>query len=189
MPHKTIFIHCKLRCGVGHWVSVDEYTLECEWMNMARYIWQDSVVSVMPHKSVFIHFAISIHCHSSLYPSTAPWRTIQYSSPVPSKKAFERSFLFCRSFPVGATVWRRPQQDAWSCTSLSAKEPLLIRLFCGKWPVRIRHPTGFRHRACQLTGFIRQGSFDWSRVDLRASSASWFSISEQIIVFSAISVI
>jgi len=108
MPHKSVFIHCKLRCVVGHWVSVDEYRLECEWMNMARWIWPDSVVSVMPHKSVFIHCAIFIHWHSSLYPSTAAWRTKLYSSPVPSKVAFERSFLFRCSFPVGATGWQRP---------------------------------------------------------------------------------
>jgi len=27
-----------------------------------------------------------------------------------------------------------------SCRSFSAKEPLSIELFCGKWPVKIRHP-------------------------------------------------
>jgi len=32
-----------------------------------------------------------------------------------------------------------------SCRSLSAKEPLIIGLFCGKWPVKIRHPTHLRH--------------------------------------------
>jgi len=36
-------------------------------------------------------------------------------------------------------------QDALSCRSLSAKEPLRIGLFCGKWPVKIRHPMGLRH--------------------------------------------
>ena len=35
--------------------------------------------------------------------------------------------------------------DAWSCRSFSAKEPLIIGLFCGKWPVKIRHPMGLRH--------------------------------------------
>jgi len=27
-------------------------------------------------------------------------------------------------------------QDAWSCRSLAGKEPLIIRLFCGKSPER-----------------------------------------------------
>jgi len=33
-------------------------------------------------------------------------------------------------------------QDALSCRSLSLKEPLIIGLYCGKWPIKIRHPMG-----------------------------------------------
>jgi len=36
-------------------------------------------------------------------------------------------------------------QDAFSCRSFFAKEPLIIGLFCGKWPIKIRHPMGLRH--------------------------------------------
>jgi len=32
--------------------------------------------------------------------------------------------------------------DALSCRSLSAKAPVIIGFFCGKWPVKIRHPMG-----------------------------------------------
>jgi len=39
-------------------------------------------------------------------------------------------------------------QDAFSCKSLSAKEPLIIGLFCGKCPLKIRHPMHLRHPAC-----------------------------------------
>jgi len=35
--------------------------------------------------------------------------------------------------------------DALRCRSLSAKEPLIVRLFCGKWPIKIRHPVRLRH--------------------------------------------
>jgi len=42
------------------------------------------------------------------------------------------------------TGWSRPI-DALSCRSLSAKEPLIIGLFCGKWPIKVRHPMGLRH--------------------------------------------
>jgi len=35
--------------------------------------------------------------------------------------------------------------DALSCRSFFAKEPLIIWLFCGKWPMKIRHPVGLRH--------------------------------------------
>ena len=33
--------------------------------------------------------------------------------------------------------------------SFSAKEPPIIGLFCGKWPVKIRHPVGLRHPVMQ----------------------------------------
>jgi len=36
-------------------------------------------------------------------------------------------------------------QDACSCRSFFAKEPLIIGLFCGKWPTKIRHPLNPRH--------------------------------------------
>jgi len=35
--------------------------------------------------------------------------------------------------------------DALSCMSFLAKEPLIIGLFCGKWPTKIRHPMTLRH--------------------------------------------
>ena len=34
---------------------------------------------------------------------------------------------------------------ALSCRSFVAKEPLIIGLFCGKWPGKIRHPMGLGH--------------------------------------------
>jgi len=35
--------------------------------------------------------------------------------------------------------------DAVTCMSLSAKESLTTGLFCGKWPIKTRHPMGLRH--------------------------------------------
>jgi len=43
--------------------------------------------------------------------------------------------------PHACTGWRRPW-DAVTCRSLSAKEPIIIGLFCGKWPIKIRYPMG-----------------------------------------------
>jgi len=40
----------------------------------------------------------------------------------------------------GGNAW-----DALSCRSLSGKEPLIIGLFYGKRPIKIRHPTRHRH--------------------------------------------
>ena len=36
-------------------------------------------------------------------------------------------------------------QDDLSCRSFFAKEPIIIGLFCGQWPMKIRHPMGLRH--------------------------------------------
>ena len=41
-------------------------------------------------------------------------------------------------------------QDAFSCRSFFAQEPLIIGLFCGKWRVKIRHPMTLRHSVMQL---------------------------------------
>jgi len=35
--------------------------------------------------------------------------------------------------------------DALNCRSFFAKEPVIIGLFCGKWPIKIRHSVGLRH--------------------------------------------
>jgi len=36
-------------------------------------------------------------------------------------------------------------QDALKCRLFSAKEPQIIGRFCGKWPMKIRHPMGLCH--------------------------------------------
>jgi len=36
-------------------------------------------------------------------------------------------------------------QDTLSCRSFSAKRPLIIGLFCGKRPTKIKHLKGLRH--------------------------------------------
>jgi len=42
-------------------------------------------------------------------------------------------------------------QDTFSCRSHSVKEPLILGLFCGKWPIKIRHPMHLRHRVTQCS--------------------------------------
>ena len=48
----------------------------------------------------------------------------------------------CSRLTVECTRWRRPIGCAWSCRSFRGKEPLIIGLFCEKWPIKIRHPMG-----------------------------------------------
>jgi len=52
--------------------------------------------------------------------------------------------------------------DAFSCRSLSAKEPLSIGFFCGKWPVKIRHPTHLPYPVWDSGGmFLRHLVYSW----------------------------
>ena len=67
------------------------------------------------------------------------WRT--WMSHVP----FFVEYIHTRDrFSFSMTYIRRCI-DAWCCRSLSAKEPLILGLFFGKWPVKIRHPMTLRH--------------------------------------------
>ena len=51
------------------------------------------------------------------------------------------------TFPIHCNTLQGGEdpQDALSCRSFFAKEPLIIGLFCGKRPVKIRHSMGLRH--------------------------------------------
>jgi len=53
--------------------------------------------------------------------------------------SFDRDAVAC------AELGGEDAEDAFSCRSLSAKEPHIIELFCGEWPIKIRHPMGVCH--------------------------------------------
>ena len=56
--------------------------------------------------------------------------------------------MYCSHPILYARAAMQGGEDAWdasSCRSFFAKEPLIIGLFCEKWPKKIRHPTGLRH--------------------------------------------
>jgi len=42
------------------------------------------------------------------------------------------------------------RENTWSCSSFFAKEPLIMRLFCGKWPTKIRHSMGLHHPLVEI---------------------------------------
>jgi len=44
--------------------------------------------------------------------------------------------------------------DASSCRSFSAKEPPIIGLFCGKWPLKIRHSMPLRHPVARIPIYV-----------------------------------
>jgi len=55
---------------------------------------------------------------------------------------------WCRSYTYVCGEWYRVAKTnrmPYFYRLFFAKEPLIIRLFCGKWPVKIRHPVGLLH--------------------------------------------
>ena len=60
------------------------------------------------------------------------------------------------------TGWRRPKGCLISCRSFFTKEPLIIGLFCGKWPIKIRHPMTLRHPVSRLKYFKSVWVIFWS---------------------------
>ena len=51
--------------------------------------------------------------------------------------------------------------DTFGSRSFFAKEPLIIGIFCGKWPMEIRHPMTLRHPVLN--------SLDQLSIDMRVS--------------------
>jgi len=52
---------------------------------------------------------------------------------------------------IMTTGWPRPIECLVSCRIFSAKEPLIIGLLCGKWPIKIRHPLRLRHSLLMMS--------------------------------------
>ena len=52
-------------------------------------------------------------------------------------------------------VLLRKMQNQDNCRFLSAKEPLIIGFFCGKWPAKIRHPMHRRHPVSVVVEFLK----------------------------------
>ena len=70
--------------------------------------------------------------------------------------------LFCPHVLLRTTGWRRSIGCLISCRLFFAKEPLIIGLFCGRWPIKIRHPMGLRHPVASRLLRIR-GATGWRR--------------------------
>jgi len=66
------------------------------------------------------------------------WLKRRYSA----KETYDFKEPTNRSHPIFDYVVQGGEdpQDALSCRSFYAKEPLIIGLFCRKWPMKIRHP-------------------------------------------------
>ena len=68
---------------------------------------------------------------------------------IPILCTWDCTAISCAEFRL-YNIWPALQggEDLWDalcCRSFFAKEPLILGLFCGKWPVQIRHPMGLCH--------------------------------------------
>jgi len=71
-------------------------------------------------------------------------------------------FLRTCSQPAGVK-WRRCIR-CLSCRSLSAKEPLIVELFCGKWPLKMKQPMDVRHPV-----FLSHVTCEWVMAHMKKS--------------------
>ena len=100
---------------------------------------------------------------------------IWYVSIV-KKNQFCRSTKLSTSRPLSeahCTGWRR-RLGCLKLHVISAKKPLIIGLFCGKWPVKIRHPMDLRNPVCILSRVSIDPVWDHARIWTKSSiSYTW----------------
>jgi len=95
-----------------------------------------------------------------------------------------RRLMFLRHQNTGL---RRPIGCLISCRSFFAKEPQSIGLFCGKWPIKIRHPMTLRHPVSRLKNLQSVWVIFWSswliwisRIQLESSKYHKFKSSHEL---------
>jgi len=62
-------------------------------------------------------------------------------------------------FYICKYIWK----NALNYISFSAKDPLIVGLFCGKWPVKTRHPKHLHHplnESTNVNSFIRMNIYE-----------------------------
>jgi len=78
-------------------------------------------------------------CHTTLKHTAAHWNTLQHTTMRRNTKQHTTGCRRC----IGCLKLR--VSFCKRCRSLSAKEPLIIGLYCRKRFIKIRHPMGLRH--------------------------------------------
>jgi len=95
----------------------------------------------------------ALQCHWRSLHSFAKchWRCAHFAQLFAKLEAIARRSLLPRFSEKRLTGWRSLIGCLLSqaifrkrATNYSAKEPLIIGLFCGEWPIHIRHPMGVR---------------------------------------------
>jgi len=66
---------------------------------------------------------------------------VQYISDIYIRKYTKSIYSIYETYVQGG----EDPYAALSCRSFSAKEPIIVGLFCGKRPIKVRHPMTLRH--------------------------------------------
>jgi len=117
---------------------------------MLTYTQRRVYIRVCTHK--YRHMYLYIYVHTDIYTYTRvciyKYVAIYLYIYVHIYITHTAFLVWCHSITqvwhLNCTQWRRPI----GCLKLQvffAKEPLIIGFFCGKWPIKIRHPMGLRH--------------------------------------------
>jgi len=97
------------------------------------------------HTRTLSHTQTLTQAHTRTLPRT---HTLEYlnrhKSLAPTQPHYHK-FAHTQKSPQNKVQGGEDPQDALSCRSFSAKEPLIVGLFCVKWPMKIRHPMNLHH--------------------------------------------
>jgi len=104
-------------------------------------------LSLSPAVSVSVSLSLCLSLSQKKYDCWPTFSTAYRNIYMSSTCRLHVVYMSCRLFLESRSCLQGGEDayDALSHKSLSAKETLIIRLFCGKWPVEIRHPTHLRH--------------------------------------------
>jgi len=105
---------------------------------LSSFVW----TCVHIYMYIYLYIYINIHMYRLIYIYIFIVSSFMYTKNV---------FTYLKSPLLLLLILLQGDEEACtalSCRSCSAKEPQIIGLFCGKRPIKIRHPLPFRHPVC-----------------------------------------
>jgi len=131
-----------------HVFYTERTTYSCMRRYMRHELQDTNSKTRTPRHELHIHTHVFYtHFNVLVYPTHISKKKLKNEICVRYTRPLKKS-LMCS---IG---WRKPI-GCLNCRSVLAWEPLIIGLFCGKWPIKIRYPMGLRHPV---------HTFQWSHV-------------------------
>ena len=138
----------------GSFAKFLQYTL-----NRTLSCFIQSVSTISETKQWFMIFKAQFIFHGTSYRAAKTHRMPSIAGHFCKRATNYRALLHdttnINSRPIyGILQGGEDPQGAFSCRSFFANEPQITGLFCGKWPVQIRHPMGLRYPVHDLEHMI-----------------------------------